>query len=58
LGEATLVFKDQQSTSPPIKFKAHLMDDDSAPFLIGFEDILTDAELACRYRSQTAWLEI
>ena len=58
LGEATLVFKDQQTTSPPIKLKAHLMDDDSAPFLIGFEDILTDAELVCNYKSRLAWIAV
>lgn len=58
LGEATLVFKDPQTTSPPIKFKAHLMDDDSAPFLIGFEDILTDTDWACSYKSQNAWIEV
>ncbi len=57
LAEATLVFKDPDTISPPIKFKAHILDDDSAPFLIGFEDILTSAGLACSYASQTAWLE-
>lgn len=58
LGEVTLVFKDQQTTSSAIKCKAHLMEDDSAPFLIGFEDILTEAELACHYKSQLAWIEM
>lgn len=33
------------------------MDDDSAPFLIGFEDILTETEWACKYKSQLAWIE-
>lgn len=51
-------FKDQQTTSSAIKCKAHLMEDDSAPFLIGFEDILTEAELACHYKSQLAWIEV
>lgn len=58
LGEVTLVFKDQQTTSSAIKCKAHLMEDDGAPFLIGFEDILTEANLACNYESQLAWIEV
>jgi hypothetical protein len=57
LAETTLVFKDPTTISPAIKCKAHILDDDSAPFLIGFEDILTSARLTCRYDSHTAWLE-
>lgn len=58
LGEATLVFKDQLTTSPSINFKAHFMDDDSAPFLIGFEDILTETKWGGNYKSQLAWIEV
>jgi len=58
LGETTLVFKDRKKNSRPFKLKAHLLDDDSAPFIIGFEDILTIAKLVCNYKSQAAWLEI
>ncbi len=58
LAEVTLVFKDPATTSPPIKCKAYILDDDSAPFLIGFEDILTSADFGCNYKSHTAWLEI
>jgi len=57
LAETTLVFKDGQAISPPIKFKSHMLDDDSAPFLIGFEDILTNSELVCKYKSNAAWLD-
>jgi len=57
LAEAILVFKDRDNASPPIKFKAHILDDDSAPFLIGFEDILTIADMFCNYKSNAAWLE-
>ena len=42
LGEVTLVLVDKKTASPPIKAKALLLDDDSVPFLIGFEDIMTD----------------
>jgi hypothetical protein len=58
LAEVTLVFKDPTTTSPPIRCKGHILDDDGAPFLIGFEDILASADLACSYKSHTAWLEI
>ena len=57
LAEATIAFKDRKKTSPPVKLKAHLLDNDSAPFIIGFEDVLTIAKLVCNYKSQTAWLE-
>lgn len=58
LGEVTLVLVDKKTTSLPIKAKALLLDDDSVPFLIGFEDILTDIKMVCDYKSKTALLEI
>ena len=58
LGEITLVLVDKKITSPPVKAKALLLDDDSVPFLIGFEDILTDIKLMCDYRTKTAFLQI
>jgi len=58
LGEITLVLVDKKTTSPPVKAKALLLDDDSVPFLIGFEDILTDIKLVCDYRIKTAFLQI
>ena len=53
-----LVLVDKKTTSPPVKAKALLLDDDSVPFLIGFEDILTDIKLVCDYRTKTAFLQI
>jgi hypothetical protein len=58
LGEITLILVDKKTTSPPIKAKALLLDDDSVPFLIGFEDILTDIKLVCDYKSKTSFFHI
>jgi hypothetical protein len=58
LGEVTLVLVDKKTASPPIKAKAFLLDDDSVPFLIGFEDIMTDIKLVCDYKSKTSFFQI
>jgi len=57
LAEVTMTFSDLKDISPPIKLKAFLLDDDSTPLLIGFEDVLTATNLFCDYRSQKAYLE-
>ena len=58
LGEITLIMVDKKTTSPPIKAKALLLDDDSVPFLIGFEDILSDIKLVCDYKRKTSFFQI
>ena len=58
LGEVTLVLVDKKTASPPIKAKALLLGDDSIPFLIGFEDIMTDIKLVCDYKSKTSFFQI
>ena len=58
LGEVTLVLVDKKTASPPIKAKALLLDDGSVPFLIGFEDIMTDIKLVCDYKSKTSFFQI
>lgn len=58
LGEVTLVFSDEQATSPPIQAKAHLLDDNSVPLLIGCEDILTQLDLFISYRNKVAYFEL
>jgi len=58
LGEVTLLFADRKTISPLIKAKALLLDDDSVPFLIGFEDVLTDIKLVCDYKTKTSFFEI
>lgn len=57
LGEITFLFVDRNRISPVMRAKAILLDDDSVPFLIGFEDILTDAKLICEYGRKLASLE-
>ena len=57
LGEVTLVFSDRVRVSPPMRLKAHLIDDDSVPFLIGFEDVLTNVRLVSDYAAKKAYLE-
>jgi len=57
LGEITLVFSDEQATSPPIQAKAHLLDDNSVPLLIGCEDILTQVDLFISCRNKIATFE-
>jgi hypothetical protein len=58
LGEITLVLVDKSTISPVIKSKALLLDDDSVPFLIGFEDIMSDIKLVCDYASKTSFFHI
>jgi len=58
LGNITFILIDKATTSPLIKAKALLLDDDSVPFLIGFEDILTDLKMVCDYKNRTAFFRI
>lgn len=58
LGEVTLILADKSTISPVIKAKALLLDDDSVPFLIGFEDIMTDIKLVCDYARKTSYFHI
>ena len=58
LGEVTLILVDKKTASPPIKAKALLLDDDSVPFLSGFEDIMTDIKLVCDDESKTSFFQI
>lgn len=58
LAEVTIAFKDQKNVSKPIKIKAALLDSDNAPFIIGYEDILTEAKLVSDYKNDIAYLEL
>ena len=58
LAEVTCVFRYKGKISQPLKIKSHILKDDSAPFLIGFEDILTDAKLFSDYKSRSAYLKV
>ncbi len=57
LGEITAVFLGEKQVSMPLKVKAYLVEDDSVPLLIGFEDVLTKLKLVSNYKSQVAYLE-
>lgn len=57
LAQLTIIFKDEHHISPPMNIKAHLLDNDQAPFIIGYEDILTVCKLVSDYKHDTAYLE-
>ena len=57
LAQLTIIFKDEHHVSPPLKIKAHLLDNDLAPFIIGYEDILTECKLVSDYKHDNAYLE-
>ena len=58
LSEVTLVFADEQNISPAMGTKAYLLEDDSIPFLIGIEGLLTDSKLVTDIPNKAAYLEI
>lgn len=57
LAEVTIVFKDEKNISTPLKIKATLLDSDNAPFIIGYEGILTRTKLVSDYQNSSAYLE-
>jgi hypothetical protein len=42
LGWVTLRLHDEETISPPLNVKANLIDDDSLPLILGFEDVITE----------------
>ena len=58
LAEIVIFFVDKRGMSPLISLKGLLVDSDTVPLIIGFEDILTDIKLVCDYRIKTAFLQI
>lgn len=57
LANITLVFSDEKQISQPLKLKAYLSTNDTTPFLLGFEDLLTSVKLVSDYKSHQAYLE-
>ena len=57
LGEVTLRFHHNNDVSSPLTIKAHLLDGDDRPLIIGFEDILTDIRLVSDFAVDKAYLE-
>ena len=58
LAEVVMVFLDKKGPSPSISLKAFLVDSDTIPLIIGFEDVLTDIKMVCDYKSKSAFLQI
>lgn len=58
LSRIRLLLHDDRNASEPVEMRAFLLDNDAAPFLIGFEDILTRAILHCEYAAGLAYLDI
>ena len=56
LGEITMILGDEKKISKPILAKAFLINNDTTPFLIGFEDILTSFSLYSDFTTNSAHL--
>ena len=53
----TLLFRYNDDVSSPLTIKAHLLDGDDRPLILGFEDILTDIRLVSDFAVETAYFE-
>lgn len=58
LGKLKCILSDGKTASPVFSIKAYLVEDDSVPLLLGFEDVLTEIKLVSHYKEQNAYLEI
>lgn len=58
IAEVTCVLLDGHEISRPLKIKAYLLLDDSAPLILGFEDILTEVKLVSDYKNDMAYFDI
>ena len=56
LGWITLRLHDEETTSPPLSVKAHLIDDDSMPLILGFEDVIAEVLLVSDFQQNTAYI--
>ena len=57
LATVSLRIYDGEAISPPLEMKAYLLADDSHPFLLGFEDFLTDGDLFVSFIQNLAFVE-
>ena len=57
IAEVACTFHDRHRISQPLKIKAYLLPNDSAPLIIGFEDVLTTVRLVSDYKNNIAYLE-
>lgn len=58
LSNIVMSFHDQQTTSPPLQAKAYLLNDNSAPLIIGYEDGLTELRFTSDYPQQQAYFKM
>lgn len=58
IGQVEIIFLDEQRSSASMTLKAYLIEDDKAPLLIGFEDVLTLMKLVSDYKNNVAYLEV
>ncbi|MBM3241201.1 hypothetical protein FJZ31_33375 [Candidatus Poribacteria bacterium] len=56
LGWVTLRLHDEQTISPPLNVKANLIDDDSMPLILGFEDVITEVLLVSDFQQSIAYI--
>jgi len=56
LGWVTLRLHDEETISPPLSVKANLIDDDSMPLILGFEDVITEVILVSDFQQSIAYI--
>ena len=56
LGWVTLRLHDEETISPPLSVKANLIDNDSLPLILGFEDVITEVLLVSDFQQNTAYI--
>ena len=56
LGWVTLRLHDEETISPPLSLKANLIDNDSMPLILGFEDVITEVLLVSDFQQNIAYI--
>jgi len=56
LGWITLRLHDEETISPPLSIKANLIDNDSLPLILGFEDVISEMLLVSDFQQNTAYI--
>ena len=56
LGWVTLRLHDAETISPPFSVKANLIDDDSMPLILGFEDVISEVLLVSDFQQNIAYI--
>ena len=56
LGWITLRLHDEETISPPLSIKANLIDNNSMPLILGFEDVITEVLLVSDFQQSIAYI--